>query len=64
MILSACHHRDGVEGVEGVELAVKTVIAFHQVGLIFSSSLKQSNLQRDNYALAPFYLLSESAGRV
>lgn len=53
-----------MDGVEGVELAVKTVIAFHQVGLIFSSSLKQSNLQRDNYALAPFYLLSESAGRV
>lgn len=40
----------------GVE-AVKTMIAFHQVRPIFYSSLKQSNLQKDNYALAPFYLL-------
>lgn len=40
--------------------AVKTMIAFHQVGPIFYSSLKQSNLQKDNYALAPFYLLEES----
>lgn len=37
--------------------AVKTMIAFHQVRPIFYSSLKQSNLQKDNYALAPFYLL-------
>lgn len=37
--------------------AVKTVIAFHQVRPIFYSSLEQSNLQKDNYALAPFYLL-------
>lgn len=36
---------------------VKTMIAFHQVRPIFYSSLKQSNLQKDNYALAPFYLL-------
>lgn len=34
--------------------AVKTMIAFHQVRPIFYSSLKQSNLQKDNYALAPF----------
>lgn len=33
---------------------VKTMIAFHQVGPICYSSLKQSNLQKDNYALAPF----------
>lgn len=38
--------------------AVKTMIAFHQVRPIFYSSLKQSNLQKDNYALAPFYLLA------
>lgn len=37
--------------------AVKTMITFHQVRPIFYSSLKQSNLQKDNYALAPFYLL-------
>lgn len=41
----------------GREAAVKTMIAFHQVRPIFYSSLKQSNLQKDNYALAPFYLL-------
>lgn len=42
----------GARGVGGG--AVKTIIAFHQVGSIFFSSLKQSNLQKDNYALAPF----------
>lgn len=49
----------GLEGqVEGKRVgAVKTMIAFHQVRPIFYSSLKQSNLQKDNYALAPFYLL-------
>lgn len=54
----------GLEGQEegegekgGREGAVKTMIAFHQVRPIFYSSLKQSNLQKDNYALAPFYLL-------
>lgn len=40
--------------------AVKTMIAFHQVRPIFYSSLKQSNLQKDNYALAPFYLLQRA----
>lgn len=50
--------RRGREGEsEGGEGAVKTMIAFHQVRPIFYSSLKQSNLQKDNYALAPFYLL-------
>lgn len=33
---------------------VKTVIAFHQLQSIFYTSLKQSNLQVDNYALALF----------
>lgn len=48
--------RGGRRGLEE-ERAVKTMIAFHQVRPIFYSSLKQSNLQKDNYALAPFYLL-------
>lgn len=48
-----------LEGQEerGCGGTVKTMIAFHQVKPIFYSSLKQSNLQKDNYALAPFYLL-------
>lgn len=37
-------------------VTVKTMIAFHQVGPICYSSLKQSNLQKDNYALAPFFI--------
>lgn len=37
-----------------MEGAVKTMIAFHQFQPIFYSSLKQSNLQKDNYALALF----------
>lgn len=41
----------------------KTVIAFHQVRPIFYSSLKQSNLQTDNYALAPFICWRESGAR-
>lgn len=63
----ACRvHAEWPEGLEGQEEgerggwgrgAVKTMIAFHQVRPIFYSSLKQSNLQKDNYALAPFYLL-------
>lgn len=44
----------GAEGRRGV--TVKTMIAFHQVGPICYSSLKQSNLQKDNYALAPFFI--------
>ena len=44
---------------EGGRRAVKTMIAFHQVRPIFYSSLKQSNLQKDNYALAPFFYLLE-----
>lgn len=46
-------------GLGGGTVVVKTLIAFHQVRPIFYSSLKQSNLQKDNYALAPFYLLVE-----
>lgn len=49
--------RGGRDGERAREGAVKTMIAFHQVRPIFYSSLKQSNLQKDNYALAPFYLL-------
>ena len=45
------------EGREEGPRVVKTQIAFHQVRSIFSSSLKQSNLQKDNYALAAFYLV-------
>lgn len=30
------------------------MIAFHQVGPIFYSSLKQSNLQKDNYCISSF----------
>lgn len=42
---------------------VKTMIAFHQVGPICYSSLKQSNLQKDNYALAPFFIYWREGGR-
>lgn len=46
----------GLKGQEGGEErgSVKTMIAFHQLQPIFYSSLKQSNLQVDNYALALF----------
>lgn len=37
-------------------VTVKTMIAFHQVEPICYSSLKQSNLQKDNYALAPLFI--------
>lgn len=51
-----------LEGARGGRRGtVKTMIAFHQVQPIFYSSLKQSNLQVDNYALALFL---SSVGRV
>lgn len=53
----------GPEGPRGGRRGtVKTVIAFHQLQPIFYTSLKQSNLQVDNYALALF--LSSVGGAV
>lgn len=47
----------GLKGPGGGATTVKTMIAFHQLRPIFYTSLKQSNLQVDNYALALFYLV-------
>lgn len=47
----------GLKGQDEEGGTVKTMIASHQARPIFYSSLKQSNLQVDNYALALFYLV-------